>query len=58
VLTINSFEAGGQRPNPAARVHQEPQVAMLEHPGADPSVVNLRDIADARGARLELELVA
>jgi predicted RNase H-like HicB family nuclease/DNA-binding XRE family transcriptional regulator len=34
------------------------QVAKLERPGANPSVVTLRKIADALGARLQLGLVA
>jgi predicted RNase H-like HicB family nuclease/DNA-binding XRE family transcriptional regulator len=34
------------------------QVAKLERPGSNPSVMTLRRIAEALGARLELDLVA
>ena len=53
------LDAGLTQAQLAARVGvSQQQVAKLERPGANPSVVTLRKIADALGARLELELVA
>lgn len=52
-------DAGLTQAELAARVGvSQQQIAKLERPGANPSVVTLRKIADALGARLELELVA
>lgn len=53
------LDAGLTQAQLAARVGvSQQQVAKLERPGANPSIATLRKIADALGARLELDLVA
>jgi DNA-binding XRE family transcriptional regulator len=58
-LRWTRLDAGLTQAQLAARAGvSQQQVAKLERPGANPSVATLRKIADALGARLELELVA
>jgi predicted RNase H-like HicB family nuclease/DNA-binding XRE family transcriptional regulator len=53
------LDAGLTQAQLAARAGvSQQQVAKLERPGANPSVATLRKIAEALGARLELDLVA
>ncbi len=52
-------EAGLTQAELASRVGvSQQQMAKLERPGANPSVVTLRKVADALGMRIHLELVA
>jgi predicted RNase H-like HicB family nuclease/DNA-binding XRE family transcriptional regulator len=53
------LDAGLTQSQLATRVGvSQQQIAKLERPGANPSIATLRKVADALGARLELELVA
>lgn len=53
------LDAGLTQSQLATRVGvSQQQIAKLERPGANPSIGTLRKVADALGARLEMELVA
>jgi DNA-binding XRE family transcriptional regulator/predicted RNase H-like HicB family nuclease len=58
-LRWTRLDAGLTQTQLAARAGvSQQQIAKLERPGANPSLTTLRKIADALGARLELDLVA
>jgi len=58
-LRWSRLDAGLTQGQLATRVGvSQQQIAKLERPGANPSLVTLCKIADALGVRLELELVA
>jgi DNA-binding XRE family transcriptional regulator/predicted RNase H-like HicB family nuclease len=58
-LRWSRLDAGLTQGQLATRIGvSQQQIAKLERPGANPSIVTLRKIADALGVRLELELVA
>lgn len=52
-------DAGLSQAELASRVGvSQQQIAKLEKPGANPSIVTLRKVAEAMGVRLQFELVA